>query len=322
MKAYNVGKGILYRYPDGFSQSHTGLKIVEPFPSAHEGEGILKKATSSLPSSGELIFACSEPGCLSSFSTHKDLELHMDAAVHSKVLEGETQFDVIRKKWVSKLSEVPGSTLNFASSHMSPHDQESDNPPPRGWAVKTPKKKVRIAGKVKSYLTDKFNKGVNTGQKADAVAVANEMQVLRGNDGKLIFSPDQWKTHTQISSFFSRLFRVQKKRECSGQSERKEIDHAVELESERGDSESDNEDEDQVFQEIRETVYKAVDITHPIVYRGYNICDMVHRSTINKLKVQELKAICIAIGLECEGHPRRKATYIEPIKELVKCCCR
>jgi len=39
--------------------------------------------------------------------------------------------------------------------------------------------------------------------------VAQEMRVVRDKSGKLCFSPDEWRTAKQVSSYFSRLAEAQ-----------------------------------------------------------------------------------------------------------------
>ena len=68
---------------------------------------------------------------------------------------------------------------------------------------------------VRSYLIEKFNERVPGGPKADASQVAKEMKVLRGEDGRLVFKPDEWRTAKQIASFFSRLSALQRRGEAN-----------------------------------------------------------------------------------------------------------
>lgn len=56
---------------------------------------------------------------------------------------------------------------------------------------------------VKTFLMNKFEEGVKTGKKADLVQVARGMKILRNEDGKLTFKPEEWRTAEQISSLFS-----------------------------------------------------------------------------------------------------------------------
>lgn len=70
-----------------------------------------------------------------------------------------------------------------------------------GWALKSTKRTTRMEEKVKSFLVQKFDQGVAGGQKADPIQVAREMKSIRDSSGKLQFTPDEWRTAHQISSF-------------------------------------------------------------------------------------------------------------------------
>ena len=51
------------------------------------------------------------------------------------------------------------------------------------------------------------------------------MKVLRGEDGRLVFKPDEWRTAKQITSFFSRLSALQRRGEANdGQDDTDEED--------------------------------------------------------------------------------------------------
>ncbi|KAI8516572.1 hypothetical protein Bbelb_051530 [Branchiostoma belcheri] len=60
-----------------------------------------------------------------------------------------------------------------------------------GWALRQFKRGQRMSDKTKSYLTDIFNEGATSGQKADAAQVAQQMQHARGTDGKPLFQPSE-----------------------------------------------------------------------------------------------------------------------------------
>ena len=60
-----------------------------------------------------------------------------------------------------------------------------------------------MSDKVRTYLTDIFNRGAGSGQRADAVQVAHEMQHIRGADEKLLFQPSEWRKAKQITSYYA-----------------------------------------------------------------------------------------------------------------------
>ncbi|KAI8494601.1 hypothetical protein Bbelb_278270 [Branchiostoma belcheri] len=84
-----------------------------------------------------------------------------------------------------------------------------------GWAIRKVKRGQRMSEKVKTYyyLTDIFNHGATSGQKADASQVSQDMQHARGEDGELLFEPSEWRGAKQISSYFARLSAAQRRQE-------------------------------------------------------------------------------------------------------------
>ena len=140
---------------------------------------------------------------------------------------------------------------------------------------------------VRSYLIEKFNAGVLGGPKADANQVAKEMKVLRGEDGRLVFKPDEWRTAKQIASFFSCLSALQRRGEAS-------------------DGQDDTDEEDLVTIENEDMIHSLSEaviddmgvVNHPIKLDGTNICDLVRTGDLNQLKVSKLKEICRQRHLE------------------------
>ena len=69
------------------------------------------------------------------------------------------------------------------------------------------------------------------------------------------------------------------------------------------------------------SVYEQVDLRHPIIYDGQDICSVAKREKLQaKFKVGQLKDICDTFGLVIEGPVGRKKSYITPIEALVKTC--
>lgn len=118
----------------------------------------------------------------------------MDTGIHSKEQEKDFSFDVIRKKWAAKVGDLQTVRETHASTSTSgPLPAASDDFPIRqqGWALKTTKKSRRFQERVKEFLTSKFNKGVETGQKSDPGQVAKEMRQLTDETGTLVFSSEE-----------------------------------------------------------------------------------------------------------------------------------
>ena len=74
-----------------------------------------------------------------------------------------------------------------------------------GWALKATKKRPGLGEKVKAYLVEKFEAGERSGTKADLLSVSREMKFPnKGDNGKLIFTPEEWIRPNSQSRVFSR----------------------------------------------------------------------------------------------------------------------
>ncbi|KAI8515676.1 hypothetical protein Bbelb_064890 [Branchiostoma belcheri] len=183
------------------------LTITAPFgpPQSHTSH-----ITAPTGGAASLLFYCTEPGCVAAFSSTNKLEDHMDVGQHLKELERESTYDKIRKNWAQAVTGIAHGP-DLAPQSRAPGEESGvdivgfSRVVSEGWAIRAVKGGQRMSDNVKAYLTDIFNKGARTGQKADAVQVAQEMQQVRGSDGKLLFQPSEWRTAKQITSFFARL---------------------------------------------------------------------------------------------------------------------
>ena len=152
-----------------------------------------------------------------------------------------------------------------------------------------------------------------TGNKEDPVKVANEMRSLRNSSGKLRFAPEEWRTAKQISSYFSRLAAAQRQKKAVAQllNEAENID----------ENDLQTWYNEQELRELQVSVYEQVDLRHPIIYDGQDICSVAKGGQLQaKFKVGQLKEICDTFGLVIEGPVGRKKSYITPIEALVKTC--
>ena len=90
-----------------------------------------------------------------------------------------------------------------------------------GRAVKKKKPPTRFSEKQKDYLITQFLKGENSGRKVNPAAVENDMKKF-SQDGKNVFSADEYLKKTQIASFFSR-FTAQRKKRTDGNEDTIEV---------------------------------------------------------------------------------------------------
>lgn len=161
-KAYNVGPGRLLSYSDLIveKQGDTGLKVIQPFGPRTKQRGTVSESTR--PNTE--IFSCSETGCVLTFKTEKEAEAHMDSGKHVRKLEAESLYDSIRKKWAEKITGVnaPSYEQGTSSADHNRPSSSTTNIRPKGWAVKTTKKPVRMTDRVKAYLVQKFDAGARS----------------------------------------------------------------------------------------------------------------------------------------------------------------
>ena len=73
------------------------------------------------------------------------------------------------------------------------------------WALRSTKKAARFIAKQKAYLEEKFKIGEQTGFKADAAQVVQDMRHTKHEDGGNRFTVDEFLAPQQIKSYFSRM---------------------------------------------------------------------------------------------------------------------
>ena len=195
-KAYNQGQGKFVKLDVDNTPIVTGLTVVQAHNQEVSSKGYISQHASSAHTP---LFFCHEPGCVMAFHSHEEAETHMDTGKHSVEKETVTSFDKNRKKWAVKVSELQLSQHHQipTSSQSSSTAYEAEAAPQRtqGWALKAAKRAPRLQENVKQFLTDKFNKGVQTGNKADPLQLAREMQHRKTPSGSLEFAPHEWRTH-------------------------------------------------------------------------------------------------------------------------------
>ncbi|XP_022799302.1 uncharacterized protein LOC111337286 [Stylophora pistillata] len=120
------------------------------------------------------IFECSKPGCVKSFQTFSELELHLNVGDHCVKNErlSETVYDKLRIDWAERFT-TSVSITDEPQCENSTHQVVRDSIPPgntisMGWALPKPRAgSTRFGDKVKNYLTAKFDLGEQSGLKAD-----------------------------------------------------------------------------------------------------------------------------------------------------------
>ncbi len=165
---------------------------------------------------------------------------------------------------------------------------------PQGWALKSLKKGVRFNNNQKQYLDDKFSIGQHSERKADPVQVAQDMRYAKSDDGSRRFSVNEFLTPQQIKSYFSRA--AAKLR--SGKPRNNDENDAKAIEDQAA------------YSSTREEVIKECQITHPVIYDTYNICDMYAANKLKTLSIAILRLICNHFDLDIDGNGKEKDTKI------------
>ena len=131
-----------------------------------------------------------------------------DPGKHHLEVDEESTYDLVRRKRAGTFfaPNVPSTSWQGVDS-SSPARAFPRRP--LGWALKVAKRPTRMTDNLKTFLMNKFEVGVRTGNNANLVQVAREMKILRNESGKLMFEPGEWRTAQQISGLFSRQTSLQ-----------------------------------------------------------------------------------------------------------------
>ena len=261
---------------------------------------------------GSDLFFCPEEGCVKSFLQYSSLEKHLDCGKHNYALEQETLYDKAMTMYVTKLERCAGVLPEIVDEGASMLVEDGGSVLPMGWAPKwagVQRKNLTVAQK--NYLTEAFQVGEGTGQKADPTSVSKAMRRVKHSDGSNIFDKCDYLRPLQIAGFFSRL--SAKKTYSVEQSSEEEEPERNELITEKA-----------IIEEMSDEVTKALALQHPIMYETYNICEIVGQSRLATFSIQILQNICAALELDAASMTgKRKQPYMEIIEGVVaRCGCK
>ena len=254
------------------------------------------------------LFFCPEEGCIKSFQQYLSLEKHLDCGKHKYALENETLYDKAMTMYATKLEHGVGVLPEIVDEGAHTSVENDGSALPLGWALKSAgvKGKNLIVAQ-KNYLTNVFQAGERTGQKADPTSVSKAMRRAKHSDGSSIFDKCDYLTPPQIAGFFSRL--SAKKTYSRDQPGDEEELERHELETEKA------------IEEMTSEVTKTFALQHPIMYEKYNICEIVCQSKLSKFSIPTLQKICAALELDVASMTgKRKQPYVEIIEGVVARC--
>ena len=228
-KAYDVGPGKRFTPAQvnrfGTPQGPTDLRVEQPFSVPREEAGTFSSTTlrgedrHPQPSTTQSVevelpnveatrvyFACPEEGCTKTYQSFENLQQHMDVGKHLVILERETTYDSIKRKWAETCKEVSESYIRKEAGSSSQTAYASPTcEVAKGLALKTSRRATRFSEKVKTYLKRIFLEGEETGRKQSAVDVSSKMKTMRDGNGRKMFNKDDWLAAGQIARYFSRL---------------------------------------------------------------------------------------------------------------------
>lgn len=252
------------------------------------------------------LFPCPNAGCTKEYQRYSGLEKHQIYGKCHLAPERETLMDKAKVLYTSTLIAGGNANPNIKPTVM-PKESESKVVLPSGWALKTSKKSIRFNDRQKSYLDDKFKIGEETGNKADPVAVAQDMRFTKDSEGNRLFKVDEFLTSKQIKSYFSRSAKKARKGPRPNQVDDDEDELAA--------------DDEDSYQKTRQRILEEVQLNHPIVYDTLNICFLYTSKKLSNLSVSVLRSVCEHFDLAVDHiQVRRKAPYINLIKGLVESC--
>ena len=189
---------------------------------------------------GSDLFFCPEEGCVKSFVQYLSLEKQLDCGKHKYALEHETLYDKAMTMYATKLERDLGVLPEIVDDGASMSVEGDGSVLPMGWALKSAevqRKNLTVAQK--NYLTEVFQVGERTGQKAYPTSVSKAMRRVKHSDGSNIFDKCDYLRPLQIAGFFSRL--SAKKTYSVEQSSEEEESERSELITETSNEEMSNE---------------------------------------------------------------------------------
>lgn len=252
------------------------------------------------------LFSCPKSGCVKVYQRHSSLEKHLSFGKCKLVPERDTLLDKAKMLYQSKLLEGTSAAATIQGETTRKGSVERL---PEGWALKSAKKATRFNEAQKQYLEQKFIIGQETGHKLDPAIVARDMRYTRNKDGARQFKMSEFLTAQQIQSFFSRKSSKLRHKQPEDDPESVMADLAAA-------------EEQQAYENTRALVIREVQLSHPIVFDTYNLCNIHKAGKMRQLSVAMLRAACehfeLDVGSVRTG--RLKAPYISLLTNLVSTC--
>ena len=104
--AYQIGPRFLVSCEGMKPQEKTGVKLLQSFGAIPQIRGLLRRPLCAARAAKNQEFFCDTPGRVLTFGNESDAQTHMDTGEHKLVLERETVYDSVRRKWAQDVTEI------------------------------------------------------------------------------------------------------------------------------------------------------------------------------------------------------------------------
>ena len=102
-------------------QGKTGMTLQQPFsPIPGQTRSVVARPHCEARAPKNQVFFCDTPGCVLTFRSENDAQAHMDTGEHTLVLERESVYDSVRRKWAQHVTEVVSRTVEPSASSLLP----------------------------------------------------------------------------------------------------------------------------------------------------------------------------------------------------------
>ena len=217
---YNIGTGKLIPLQEvGFDADVTTMRAFQKeFPHNKAFMDTKKKKGK------ENQMFCTDPNCIATFSTERELDNHLNGQKHDYLIEqedvsssaGKVKVMFAQKLKAERLESLPQSSTSTsvlqggqsqnvftANTEVKNHKFEDGNH--MDWALRKCRKVAQFSDKQVEFLVEVFNEGERTNRKMGPLTVADMMRTAKNEDGQKRFSTSEYLRREQIASYFSRL---------------------------------------------------------------------------------------------------------------------
>ena len=317
-KSYGIGQGKSIPYDTIYvnRQGPTGLITTESqeFYDPPAKRKINRNQEARIPTKNKPTrpFECSVVVCEEAFETFAQLQLQLHVSKHN--IKKMTQYDEIKREWAFKFALVDANNAKTRYYSCDPNEKQgyqknscASSGLRKGWALSKRRTSARFSQKVKDYLTTRLNLGERTGRKADPAQVVLDVRTAKNVSNEHLFNRSEWRTKTQIQGFFSRLAATRHKQPGT----------LVGLSVDEDDVECLQKDFER--QELMEMLNSEMNVSHPICYNRYDLCELHHSDSLRKFDVAMLKTICKHFEIPFKTRDRKQA-LIDKVSAMVNDC--